>query len=93
MSVGNRDGQTRLIKEDSNVEAYQWSMGDQRWVKIGDVVGGSSQQSSKRVMYEGKVRHFVWQDLRRIHAPFYIHLSLKVVLHPKMIINNLFPLS
>ncbi|XP_056605454.1 phospholipase A-2-activating protein [Triplophysa dalaica] len=57
---GNRDGQTRLIKEDSNVEAYQWSMGDQRWVKIGDVVGGSSQQSSKRVMYEGKEYDFVF---------------------------------
>lgn len=55
MSVGNRDGQTRLIKEGSNVEAYQWSMSDGRWMKIGDVVGGSSQQSSKRVMYEGKV--------------------------------------
>uniref|UniRef100_A0A673J5J5 Phospholipase A-2-activating protein-like n=1 Tax=Sinocyclocheilus rhinocerous TaxID=307959 RepID=A0A673J5J5_9TELE len=53
---GNRDGQTRLIKEGSNVEAYQWSVSDGRWVKIGDVVGGSSQQNSKRVMYEGKVR-------------------------------------
>ncbi|XP_016371551.1 phospholipase A-2-activating protein-like [Sinocyclocheilus rhinocerous] len=50
---GNRDGQTRLIKEGSNVEAYQWSVSDGRWVKIGDVVGGSSQQNSKRVMYEG----------------------------------------
>ncbi|KAK7170036.1 hypothetical protein R3I94_000318 [Phoxinus phoxinus] len=57
---GNRDGQTRLIKEDSNVEAYQWSMSDERWVKIGDVVGGSSQQSSKRVMYEGKEYDFVF---------------------------------
>ncbi|XP_052004239.1 phospholipase A-2-activating protein-like [Xyrauchen texanus] len=57
---GNRDGQTRLIKEDSNVEAYQWSMSDGRWVKIGDVVGGSSAQSSKRVMYEGKEYDFVF---------------------------------
>lgn len=57
---GNRDGQTRLIKEGSNVEAYQWSMSDGRWLKIGDVVGGSSQQSSKRVMYEGKEYDFVF---------------------------------
>ncbi|XP_042584265.1 phospholipase A-2-activating protein [Cyprinus carpio] len=57
---GNRDGQTRLIKEGSNVEAYQWSMSDGRWVKIGDVVGGSSQQNSKRVMYEGKEYDFVF---------------------------------
>uniref|UniRef100_A0A672QFU0 Phospholipase A-2-activating protein-like n=1 Tax=Sinocyclocheilus grahami TaxID=75366 RepID=A0A672QFU0_SINGR len=57
---GNRDGQTRLIKEGSNVEAYQWSVSDGRWVKIGDVVGGSSQQNSKRVMYEGKEYDFVF---------------------------------
>ncbi|XP_051985714.1 phospholipase A-2-activating protein [Xyrauchen texanus] len=57
---GNRDGQTRLIKEGSNVEAYQWNMSDGRWIKIGDVVGGSSQQSSKRVMYEGKEYDFVF---------------------------------
>lgn len=53
--VGNRDGQTRLIKEGTNVEAYQWSMSDGRWVKIGDVVGGSSKDGTKKVMYEGKV--------------------------------------
>ncbi|KAI2662386.1 Phospholipase A-2-activating protein [Labeo rohita] len=58
--LGNRDGQTRLIKEGSNVEAYQWSVSDGRWMKIGDVVGGSSQQNSKRVMYEGKEYDFVF---------------------------------
>ncbi|MCI4377335.1 hypothetical protein PGIGA_G00202520 [Pangasianodon gigas] len=57
---GNRDGQTRLIKEGTNVEAYQWSMSDSRWVKIGDVVGGSSKQNSKSVMYEGKEYDFVF---------------------------------
>ena len=53
---GNRDGQTRLIKDDQKVEAYQWSVSDGRWIKIGDVVGGSNQQTSKSVMYEGKVK-------------------------------------
>ncbi|XP_048826154.1 phospholipase A-2-activating protein isoform X1 [Brienomyrus brachyistius] len=58
---GNRDGQTRLIKDEGKVEAYQWSMSEGRWVKIGDVVGGSSQQSSSsRVMYEGKEYDFVF---------------------------------
>ncbi|XP_053485199.1 phospholipase A-2-activating protein [Ictalurus furcatus] len=57
---GNRDGQTRLIKEGGNVEAYQWSMSDSRWMKIGDVVGGSSKQSSKSIMYEGKEYDFVF---------------------------------
>ncbi|XP_075999985.1 phospholipase A-2-activating protein [Genypterus blacodes] len=57
---GNRDGQTRLIKDGQKVEAYQWSVSDGRWMKIGDVVGGSNQQSSKRVMYEGKEYDFVF---------------------------------
>ncbi|KAL4641576.1 phospholipase A-2-activating protein isoform X1 [Arapaima gigas] len=57
---GNREGQTRLIKDGGKVEAYQWSESDGRWVKIGDVVGGSSQQSSSRVMYEGKEYDFVF---------------------------------
>lgn len=55
LAAGHRDGQTRLIKEGQKVEAYQWSAGDDRWVKIGDVVAGSNQQSSKGVVYEGKV--------------------------------------
>ncbi|XP_062372666.1 phospholipase A-2-activating protein isoform X2 [Sardina pilchardus] len=57
---GNRDGQTRLIREDGHVEAYQWSVSEARWMKIGDVVGGSSQQRSERVMYEGKEYDFVF---------------------------------
>ncbi|XP_063043618.1 phospholipase A-2-activating protein [Engraulis encrasicolus] len=57
---GNRDGQTRLIKEEGHVEAYQWSVAEERWVKIGDVVGGSSQNRSERTMYEGKEYDFVF---------------------------------
>ncbi|XP_057709567.1 phospholipase A-2-activating protein [Corythoichthys intestinalis] len=57
---GNRDGQTRLIKDGQKVEAYQWSVSDSRWVKIGDVVGGSNQQTSKSVMYEGKEYDYVF---------------------------------
>uniref|UniRef100_A0A1A8L2W5 Phospholipase A2-activating protein n=1 Tax=Nothobranchius pienaari TaxID=704102 RepID=A0A1A8L2W5_9TELE len=57
---GNRDGQTRLIKDGQKVEAYQWSVSDDRWMKIGDVVGGSNQQTSKSVMYEGKEYDYVF---------------------------------
>lgn len=57
---GNRDGQTRLIKDGEKVEAYQWSESDGRWMKIGDVVGGTNQQASSRVMYEGKEYDFVF---------------------------------
>ncbi|CAL8241785.1 unnamed protein product [Merluccius merluccius] len=57
---GNREGQTRLIKDGEKVEAYQWSVSDSRWLKIGDVVGGSNQQTSKKVTYEGKEYDFVF---------------------------------
>lgn len=57
---GNRDGQTRLIKDGQKVEAYQWSVSDGRWVKIGDVVGGSNEQTSKSVVYEGKEYDYVF---------------------------------
>uniref|UniRef100_A0A672ZNI2 Phospholipase A2-activating protein n=1 Tax=Sphaeramia orbicularis TaxID=375764 RepID=A0A672ZNI2_9TELE len=57
---GNRDGQTRLIKDGEKVEAYQWSVSDGRWMKIGDVVGGSNQQTSKSVVYEGKEYDYVF---------------------------------
>uniref|UniRef100_A0A8C4NVB1 Phospholipase A-2-activating protein n=1 Tax=Dicentrarchus labrax TaxID=13489 RepID=A0A8C4NVB1_DICLA len=57
---GNRDGQTRLIKDGQKVEAYQWSVSDGRWMKIGDVVGGSNEQTSKSVMYEGKEYDYVF---------------------------------
>uniref|UniRef100_A0A3B3BLN7 Phospholipase A2-activating protein n=1 Tax=Oryzias melastigma TaxID=30732 RepID=A0A3B3BLN7_ORYME len=57
---GNRDGQTRLIKDGQKVEAYQWSVSDGRWMKIGDVVGGSNQQTSKNVTYEGKEYDYVF---------------------------------
>uniref|UniRef100_A0A8C6T9K3 Phospholipase A-2-activating protein n=1 Tax=Neogobius melanostomus TaxID=47308 RepID=A0A8C6T9K3_9GOBI len=57
---GNRDGQTRLIKDGDKVEAYQWSVSDGRWMKIGDVVGGSNQQTSKSVVYEGKEYDYVF---------------------------------
>ncbi|OCT97805.1 phospholipase A-2-activating protein isoform X1 [Xenopus laevis] len=59
---GTRDGQTRLIKEDGKVEAYQWSTGEGRWMKIGDVVGssGATQQTSGRVLFEGKEYDYVF---------------------------------
>ncbi|XP_062304996.1 phospholipase A-2-activating protein [Osmerus eperlanus] len=57
---GNRDGQTRLIKDGEKVEAYQWNQSEARWMKIGDVVGGTNQQASKRVNYEGKEYDFVF---------------------------------
>nr|XP_006629800.1 PREDICTED: phospholipase A-2-activating protein isoform X1 [Lepisosteus oculatus] len=59
---GTREGQTRLIKENERVEAYQWSVSGGRWMKIGDVVGssGGTQQTSGKVLYEGKEYDYVF---------------------------------
>lgn len=39
---------------------FLWSVSDGRWVKIGDVVGGSNEQTSKSVVYEGKEYDYVF---------------------------------
>ncbi|XP_040337339.1 phospholipase A-2-activating protein isoform X3 [Leopardus geoffroyi] len=59
---GTREGQTRLIKDGEKVEAYQWSVSEGRWIKIGDVVGssGANQQTSGKVLYEGKEFDYVF---------------------------------
>ncbi|NXD16823.1 PLAP protein, partial [Nothocercus nigrocapillus] len=59
---GIRDGQTRLIKDNGKVEAYQWSVSEGRWIKIGDVVGssGATQQTSGKVLFEGKEYDYVF---------------------------------
>ncbi|XP_035746683.1 phospholipase A-2-activating protein isoform X2 [Egretta garzetta] len=59
---GTRDGQTRLIKDNGKVEAYQWSVSEGRWIKIGDVVGSSeaTQQTSGKVLFEGKEYDYVF---------------------------------
>uniref|UniRef100_A0A8C3WRU6 Phospholipase A-2-activating protein n=1 Tax=Catagonus wagneri TaxID=51154 RepID=A0A8C3WRU6_9CETA len=59
---GTREGQTRLIRDGEKVEAYQWSVSERRWIKIGDVVGssGANQQTSGKVLYEGKEFDYVF---------------------------------
>ncbi|XP_067886339.1 phospholipase A-2-activating protein isoform X4 [Heterodontus francisci] len=59
---GTREGQTRLIRVGDAVHAYQWSVVDGRWMKIGDVVGssGGTQKTSGKVLYEGKEFDYVF---------------------------------
>ncbi|NXG69255.1 PLAP protein, partial [Baryphthengus martii] len=59
---GTRDGQTQIIKDNEKVEAYQWNVSERRWIKIGDVVGssGATQQTSGKVLYEGKEYDYVF---------------------------------
>ena len=58
-----KEGQTKLIRTGKIVEAYQWSVAEDRWTKIGDVVGTEGDDvtpSSGKVTYEGKVRHILF---------------------------------
>ncbi|XP_018497325.1 phospholipase A-2-activating protein [Galendromus occidentalis] len=52
---GKREGHTILVKEGQNVCAYMWSMQQQTWQKIGDVVGSPDGSSAGgKIMFEGK---------------------------------------
>ncbi|CAF1237053.1 unnamed protein product [Rotaria sordida] len=65
---GIREGQTTMInKGNGHVEAYQWNMLDQRWMKIGDVVGsadstaqGQASATGEKVMFEGQYYDYVF---------------------------------
>lgn len=65
---GQRDGQTTMInKGGGRVEAYQWNMLDQRWMKIGDVVGsadstaqGQASATGEKILFEGKYYDYVF---------------------------------
>ncbi|CAF1399682.1 unnamed protein product [Adineta steineri] len=65
---GTREGQTTMInKGGGQVEAYQWNMLDQRWMKIGDVVGsadstsqGQASATGDKILFEGKYYDYVF---------------------------------
>jgi len=63
LSLGRRDGQTMMVRQVNCVEAYQWSAAESRWIKVGNVVGGSndSQTTSGRgkTWFEGKVYYIL----------------------------------
>ena len=81
---GVREGQTTLInKGGGRVEAYQWSVLDQRWMKIGDVVGsadsaaqGQASATGEKIMFEGKYYDYVFDvaldDNRSLKLPYNI---------------------
>jgi phospholipase A-2-activating protein len=56
-----------INKGGGRVEAYQWSMADQRWMKIGDVVGsadstagGQASATGEKILFEGKYYDYVF---------------------------------
>lgn len=49
---GTQEGQTKMIRSGSLIEAHQWSTATSSWVKIGEVVGGVG--NSQKQLYKGK---------------------------------------
>ncbi|XP_076300177.1 phospholipase A2 activator protein [Lasioglossum baleicum] len=52
---GQKDGQTKLIKDGAAVKAYSWSQNEQRWIMIGDVMGatGGTAATSGKKLHNG----------------------------------------
>ncbi|XP_014481600.1 PREDICTED: phospholipase A-2-activating protein [Dinoponera quadriceps] len=55
LQPGQRDGQTKIVNEGDVVRAYSWSQNEQRWIRIGDVMGasGSTAATSGKQLYNG----------------------------------------
>ncbi|KIW27628.1 uncharacterized protein PV07_07353 [Cladophialophora immunda] len=57
--VGSKEGQNQIIKEeDGSACLYQWSMSQQQWIKIGQVVDSAA--SSGKTAYNGKEYDYVF---------------------------------
>ncbi|KAM9329760.1 phospholipase A-2-activating protein [Gastrophryne carolinensis] len=86
---GTKEGQTRLVNENGKVEAYQWSVSDGRWIKIGDVVGssGATQQSSGKVLFEGKEYDYVFTIDVNESGPSY-KLPYNITEDPWLVAHN-----
>lgn len=57
---GTKEGQSQIIKEtDGSATLYQWSMSEQQWIKIGQVVDSAGSGGSK-VAYNGKEYDYVF---------------------------------
>lgn len=62
---GLKDGQTLMISNENEIEVYQWSKSDDRWIKIGVAVGsstsaGGSSGSRQKASYLGKEYDYVF---------------------------------
>ncbi|VDN11459.1 unnamed protein product [Dibothriocephalus latus] len=57
-----KDGHVSVIREDSKLVCYQWSATEDRWLKVGDVVGSAADSAtgSNRTLFEGREYDFVF---------------------------------
>jgi phospholipase A-2-activating protein len=59
---GRKDGQQKMVRQGEAVSVHSWSMAEQRWDKIGDVVGaaGGTEATSGKKLYKGKEYDYVF---------------------------------
>ncbi|KDR14862.1 hypothetical protein L798_11403, partial [Zootermopsis nevadensis] len=62
LEPGRSDGQTKLIRDGTDVYCYSWSAANNEWVKVGDVLGasGGTQATSGKQLYNGKEYDYVF---------------------------------
>ncbi|XP_026751047.2 phospholipase A-2-activating protein [Galleria mellonella] len=59
LEPGKSDGQTKLVRRGTNVKCYSWSVAENTWNEIGDVMGANPASEGK-TMYQGKEYDFVF---------------------------------
>ena len=58
---GTKEGQTVMIKEnDGSINAYQWSVSQQTWHLVGQVVSSSAASGGQKTIYNGKEYDYVF---------------------------------
>jgi len=59
---GARDGQQKMVRQGDKVSVHSWNMAEQKWDKIGDVVGaaGGTTETSGKKLYMGKEWDYVF---------------------------------
>ncbi len=69
LAPGRRDGQTKMVRDGDTITVHSWSESEQKWTKIGDVVGQPGQGDGTpagaapgggKITYEGKEYDFVF---------------------------------
>ncbi|KAI5644066.1 PUL domain-containing protein [Phthorimaea operculella] len=59
LEPGKSDGATKLVRRGTNVKCYSWSMAENTWNEIGDVMGANPPSEGK-TMHQGKEYDFVF---------------------------------
>ncbi|KAL2167658.1 hypothetical protein VTG60DRAFT_959 [Thermothelomyces hinnuleus] len=74
---GKKDGQvTTVLEDDGSIGAYQWSLGEQRWVHVGTVVD-STGSSGRKVQYNGREYDYVFDvDIEEGKPPLKLPYNL-----------------